>query len=189
MADRVRALVLEQPGTGGQQLDYNPVEVDPREDGLDARAFFVQNGTSADGTAYLSRVTGAADLTLTDATAGTKRAQDLVSRVLGAVAAHQSLPDPIHLMEDGGPGDGWASGAVFKATYQGILPLTKTWSVSAAPNAIKIVSVAYTYQSGTPLVATKTWTIYGPTGAAVRTLVDTFTRTGPLLTQVVRTWS
>lgn len=189
MADRVRALVLEQPGTGGQQLDYTPTEVDPREDGLDARAFFAQNGTSADSTAYLSRATGAADLTLTDAVAGTKRAQDLVSQVLGAQAAHQALVHLAHFLEDGGPSDGWASGAVCRLTYQGILPLTKTWYASAAASAPKIISCTWTYPSGSPLPSSKAWALYSASGALVRQMTDSYVRQGPLAVQVTRTWS
>jgi hypothetical protein len=188
MVDRNRALKIESVAEYGSVNDQYPTETAPNSDGLDARAYFVQSPTSADSTAYVSRATGTADLTLTDANAGTKRAQDLVSQVLGAQAAHQSLLHMQHFLEDGGPADGFASGATLRVTYQGILPLTKTWYVSSA-STTKIISVAYVYVTGTPLVATKTWTLYNATGAVARTMVDTLTRTGPLLTQVTRTWS
>lgn len=189
MVDRCRPLKLEDAFSGGSQLDLTPTEVDPTQDGVDARAFFVQSGTSADATAYVSRATSAADLTLTDSIAGTKRAQDLVSQVLGAQAAHQGLVHLAHFLEDGGPSDGWASGAVCKVTYQGILPLTKTWYASAAASAPKIVSVTWTYPAGSPLPSSKTWALYNASGALVRQMVDTYSRQGPLVSQVTRTWS
>ena len=186
MVDRVRPLVLEQPATGGSQLDMTPTEVDPTQDGVDARAFFAQNGTSADSTAYMSRSGG--NLTLTDASAGTKNAQDLVSRVQGAVAYHAGLIDLIHYLDEG-PADAYASGCVLKVVRNGPLLTSRTWYTSASQSAPAIVSVAYTYKTGTPLPATKTWVVYTVTGTVARTLVDTFTWTGPLLSQVVRTWS
>ena len=187
MVDRVRPLCIESPASGGTQVDYNPVEVDPKEDGVDARAFFAQNGTSADSTAYVSR-TGA-NLTLTDAAAGTKNAVDLVSRVLGATSAHASLLDIQHLLGNEGPGDGWASGANMRTVYSGPLLTSRTWYASSSASAAPIVRYAVTYKTGTPLAATQTWTLYTASGAVYRTVTDTLTWAGPQLASVVRTWA
>lgn len=187
MADRVRALCLESPSSGGSQLYSNSTEVDPREDGLDARAFFAQNGTSADSTAYVSR-TGP-HLTLTDANAGTKNAADLVTRVLGAVSSHAGLTDIQHFLADEGPGDGWASGANLRTVYAGALLTSKTWYASSAASAAPIVRYAVTYKAGTPLPATQVWTLYTASGAVYRTLTDTLTWAGVQLANVTRTWA
>lgn len=186
MVDRNRSLKLED-SVGGSSTDMTPTETAPNSDGLDARAYFAQNDTSADSAVYLSR-TGA-NLTLTDAVAGTKNAVDLVSRVLGATSAHASLLDIQHLLGDEGPGDGWASGANMRTVYSGPLLTSRTWYASSSASAAPIVRYAVTYKTGTPLAATQTWTLYTISGAVYRQVVDTLTWAGPQLAGVVRTWA
>lgn len=55
MADRIRPLKLESPATGGTELDEFPTAVDPSEDHIDARGFFIQNDTSDDEDVHITR--------------------------------------------------------------------------------------------------------------------------------------
>ena len=46
MADRVRVQKQESPGTGGTQTStFGPEPINPNEDGVDARALFLQKDT------------------------------------------------------------------------------------------------------------------------------------------------
>lgn len=181
MVDRVRALVLESPSSGGTQVDYNPVEVDPKEDGLDARAFFAQNGTSADAAAYVSRM--GANLTLTDPTAGTKNAADLVSRVSGSVAAHNTLLDMAHFV--GAPADGWAT-PYLTVSYTGPLMTSRTWWTSSAQTR-PIFRQTFTYAGA--LIAQIVHVIFDANGATAKTLTDVYSYTGPILAGIARSAS
>jgi hypothetical protein len=186
--DQVRVLKIECPAEGGTQTDFAPTELNPFQDAPVVPAIYVQNtaGTTLDRAAFVDR--NSADLRLTDANAGTKNAQDLVTRVLGGVASHASLLDIVHFLDEG-PGDGWGSGANLRVTRTGPLLATKTWYTSTANTAVPIIQVAYTYLTGTPLLGTKTWKLYNAAGVVVRTLTDTITYSGVLVASVTRAWS
>lgn len=53
--DRVRTLKIEKPSTGGTQTDVYPTGVDPNEDALDVRGVALQNDSSDDEVAVISR--------------------------------------------------------------------------------------------------------------------------------------
>jgi hypothetical protein len=55
MVDRVQVIKWESPSQGGTQEDTVPSEINPNEDGLSARAYFVQDDSSADNTVGISR--------------------------------------------------------------------------------------------------------------------------------------
>jgi len=55
MTDRVQVVKWESPSKGGTQEDTVPTEINPNEDGLDARALFIQNDTSEDETVQVTR--------------------------------------------------------------------------------------------------------------------------------------
>jgi hypothetical protein len=55
MVDRVQVVKWESPSQGGTQEDTVPTEIDPNEDGLDARGLFIQDDESADNDVGLGR--------------------------------------------------------------------------------------------------------------------------------------
>jgi hypothetical protein len=55
MVDRVQAQKWESTGGGGTDEDPLPAQLKPNQDGLDARAHFSQNDSSADSDVYVSR--------------------------------------------------------------------------------------------------------------------------------------
>lgn len=178
MVDRNRALKIESVAEFGSATDYGSTETAPNSDGLDARAYFVQSDTSADSTAYVSR--SGADLTLTDANAGTKNVQDLVSRVLGAVSSHQSIPDLVHFI--GAPADGWAT-PYFVPVYTGPLLTQRTWYTSSGMSQI-IFRQTLTYTG--PLIASVVSVVYTSTGAVSKTVTDVYSYSGPVVASIAR---
>lgn len=53
--DRVRTLKIEKPSTGGTQTDVYPTGIDPNEDAIDVRGVTLQNDSSDDEVAVISR--------------------------------------------------------------------------------------------------------------------------------------
>lgn len=79
MADRCAPIKWESPSKGGTQTDTVPTEIDPNEDGLNARSLFLQNDSSADSTVEISR-DASNNLTIKDGVvSGTKTLADLLS--------------------------------------------------------------------------------------------------------------
>ena len=79
MSDRVQVIKWESPASGGTQTDTVPTEINPNEDGLDARSLFLQNDSSADSTVEISR-DASNNMTFQDGVvSGTKTLADLLS--------------------------------------------------------------------------------------------------------------
>jgi hypothetical protein len=79
MADRVQAIKWEEPAGGGSELDLVPSELEPNEDGLDARAYHIQNDTSSDSNVKVSR-DASDNMTFADGVvSGTKTLTDLLA--------------------------------------------------------------------------------------------------------------
>ena len=55
MTDRVQAVKWESTSEGGTQNDEVPSEINPNEDGLDARSLFLQDDSSADSDVEITR--------------------------------------------------------------------------------------------------------------------------------------
>ena len=111
------------------------------------------------------------------------RVRDIVVYDMGAaitvtVESHPTLRQLVHLAEEGGPYEGFTSGA-----YQEILPAASAfptsviWWTSVAKNA-KIVEETITYNANST-VATDEWKVYGTDGVTVvATVLDTMTYSG-----------
>lgn len=85
MADRVRPQKLEAPATGGTELDEWPTAVDPSEDHIDARGYFVQNDSSDDEVCHITRDASSPDnLTFAD---GVQTTPVTLTDLLGGAAA------------------------------------------------------------------------------------------------------
>jgi hypothetical protein len=188
MADRVRPLGLECPQEGGTQIYSAPTEINPNQDGVDCNALFLQSASSADSRVFVDRDSTDQGLRFTEPTVGVKKLNRLVSNSLSDTQSHQALLDIIHFLDDG-PGDGWASGAVRVRVGTGPNAGGWVWYTSTAMTA-RIIDMTVTYPAGSILPQTKAWRLYAANGTSViRTLTDTYTWNGPLLTQKARSWT
>lgn len=189
MTDRVRCLKIETVSEGGSSEDvYGGVsEVSVGQDYLDAAGVTLQklgaNAATSDTACRLERI-ASSDMQFTDPNAGTVQLQTLLTSLTGLAGSHNAIKDPIHFLHDG-PGDGWPSGAFCQKTYTGMLLRQSTWYTTSAMT-VPIVSRAYTYNG--LLVATETLTLYSASGAAVRTVVDTYSYSGIYRISCARTY-
>lgn len=68
--DKVQPLKLEDPTTGGDDIDLFPTELDPLEDHVECRGIVLANDTTRDESVVVSR-NSSSDLTFKDATNST----------------------------------------------------------------------------------------------------------------------
>jgi len=183
MADRVQSIKWESPSGGGTQTDTVPTEINPNEDGLDARSLFLQNDSSADSTVEVSR-DASDNMTFKDGVVtGTKTLTELLAGDGGLTAeSHKVLRQLIHFIDDG-PADGFASGA-YREISGTIFPTTIIWYIDSGKTD-KIVEKDITWTGINP--TTIIWKIYDTDGSTVLlTVTDTVTYSGIYETNRVR---
>lgn len=115
---------------------------------------------------------------------------DLVNTVYSdylTKASHAALRQLIHLSDEGGPFEEFASGAYMETLPAGnIFPTSATWYTDATKTK-KIVEELVTY-NGNNLIDTDTWRVYDTDGVTVlATTVDTITYSGVVETSRTRT--
>jgi hypothetical protein len=182
----IRPVGLESPSEGGTQTAKDLTEVDSRTDAVSVAGVFLQGGTTtADRQVLLDR--SGSQMRLADSTT-TRVLSDLMCNVAGGVNAHNAIRDIQHFLGNEGPGDGFASGAYLQRSFSGPLLTSEIWFTSSQATT-KIISKTLAYPSGSPLPSTITWVVYGASGAALRTMVDTLSYSGPVCYAVTRTWS
>ena len=142
--DRVQPLKIEGTDTGGTDQDLFPTGANRNEDYLDCRGVTVQNDSSDDEAAIVSR-DASDNMTFKDgANVIPVSLSDLVAGAGGiTVAGHKALQDLIHFIDDG-PADGWASGS-FKELLPAANPFPTQeiwWTTSGKTH--KIVSLDIT---------------------------------------------
>jgi len=182
--DRVRALKIEKPSTGGTQTDIYPSTVNPSEDALDIRGIVIQNDTSNDEDVVISR-DASDNLTFQDGVvSGTKTLTELLAGGSGLTeSAHKVLRQLIHFIDDG-PAEGFASGA-YKEVTGGMFPTAIIWYVDDT-KAAKIVekNITWTGVNATTIV----WKVYADDGSTLlATVTDAVTYSGILETSRTRT--
>ena len=197
MTDRVRCLKIETVSEGGSSEDvYGGVsEVSVGQDYLDAAGVTLQklgaNAATSDTACRLERI-AASDMQLTDPNAGTVQLQTLLTSLSGLAGSHNAVHDPIHFLADGGPGDGFASGAYQVTTFatNTPLPATVTWYTDMNLKT-PIYQVSYTYPSNSPLPSSITRTMFNAAGTAIRKFVDApqYLQNSPLYSAMSRSWS
>lgn len=90
---------------------------------------------------------------------------------------HRALRQLVHLAEEGGPYEGFASGAYYEVPSPGPFPTSFIWWTSAAKTA-KIVEETVTY-NGNKTIATDEWKAYDVDGTTVLVIVtDTYAYSG-----------
>lgn len=151
--------------------------IDPHADGLSANGFFPQNATSNDQVAGVER-DSSGNLILKDGVTGTRTLAQVAGGTGVTESAHKTLRQLIHLAEEGGPFEGFASGA-FQETLPASdpFPTSIIWWTSAAKTA-KIVEETITYNAN-KTINTDQWKVYDVDGSTVlATVTDTITYSG-----------
>ena len=175
MTDRVQSIKWESPSGGGTQTDTVPTEINPNEDGLDARSLFLQNDSSADSNVEVSR-DASNNMTFKDGVvAGTKTLTELLAGSGGLTEnAHRILRQLIHFI-DNGPAEGFASGAYREVTGT-IFPTAIIWYTDSGKTD-KIVEKTIIWTGINP--TTIEWKMYATDGSTVlATVTDTITYSG-----------
>ena len=122
--DRVKALKIESPDSGGTETDDFPTSVDKNEDFLDCRGVTIQDDTSDDDAVRVSR--DGDDMTFLDKNNTEKTLTDLVAGTGGlTIEAHKTLRQLIHFI-DNGPAEGFTSGAYREMTGT-VFPTAVIW--------------------------------------------------------------
>lgn len=103
--------------------------------------------------------------------------------------AHQTLRQAVHLYEEGGPWEGFTSGAYEETLPVGDpFPTSVIWWTSSAKTA-KIIEETITY-NGNKTLNTVEVKVYDTNGSTVlRTFTDTYAYSGVFVTSRTRTWS
>lgn len=159
--------------------------LDPVQDGVTSAGFYPQNATSNDQVVGLER-DSSGNLILKDGITGTKTLTQISSSTGVTEAAHKTLRQLIHFIDEG-PAEGFASGAYLEVLPSGDpFPTSAIWWESAA-KLKKIVSEVVTYNSNKTL-ATSQWKIYDTDGVtALSTITDTYSYSGVFETSRTRT--
>jgi hypothetical protein len=164
--------------TGGDDVDYLNTPADPNEDALNVRGLYIQADTGNDTSVVLSR-DNLGNMTFQDPNAGVYTLSALSAGGSGITATqHKTLRQLIHLAEEGGPFEGFASGA-----YQETLPSSSPfptsiiWWTSAAKTS-KIVEETVTYNSNKTINSDE-WKVYDTDGSTVlATVTDVVSYSG-----------
>lgn len=178
MVDRVRPMKMETD-VRGTEIDEFHTPVDPSEDHIEARGFFIQNDTSEDEVVLITR-DSSNRMTLED----TENSPITLSQLL-TEGEHKTVRQLIHFIEEG-PAEGFASGA-YKETLPSANPFPTSiiwWESSSKLK--KIVERTITWTGANP--TTDEWKIYDADGSTVlATVSDAISYSGPFETTRTRT--
>ena len=180
--DRVKALKIESPDSGGTETDDFPTSVDKNEDFLDCRGVTIQDDTSDDDAVRVSR--DGDDMTFLDKNNTEKTLTDLVAGTGGlTIEAHKTLRQLIHFI-DNGPAEGFTSGAYREMTGT-VFPTAVIWYEDDT-KAKKIVEKNITWTGINPTIIE--WKIYDTDGSTVlATVSDAIAYSGVFETSRTRT--
>jgi hypothetical protein len=116
--DRVRPIKQESAATGGDPADdveFLQAPVQSNEDAIDVRGVYLQNDTSNNTAALITR-DSSDNITLTDPNAGTYTLSQLAAGGAGLTAnQHRNLLQLIHFIDEG-PAEGFVTGATKTVT-------------------------------------------------------------------------
>lgn len=186
--DRVQVLKEESTALGGDDADateWGPTPLNPQEDALEARGYFIQDELNRDETTMVSR-TGL-DMTFKD---GNNPAEKTLTELLAGAgglteSGHRTLRQLIHFIDDG-PAEGFASGA-YKETTGTIFPTAEVWWESNS-KLKKIVSLDTTWTGVN--ITQEIWKVYDTDGSTVlATVTDAISYSGVFETSRTRTIS
>lgn len=181
--DRVKPLKIEKISGGGSQDNLYPHDLDPNEDGVEARGIVIQNDSSNDETVAVSR-DASNNMTFKDGvTSGTKTLTDLLDKI--TADQHKALRQLIHFI-DNGPAEGFSSGA-YREVVGTVKPTAVVWYTDSG-KADKIVEKNIIWTGVNP--TTIEWKMYAVDGSTVlATVSDAVTYSGIFETSRTRTIS
>ena len=181
--DRVRPLKIEKISGGGSQDNLYPHDLDPNEDGIEARGLVLQNDSSNDAVVVVGR-DSSNRMTFKDSE-NLATLTELLSGSGGLTeGAHRILRQLIHFIDDG-PAEGFASGAYREITGGTAFPTSEIWYTDSGKTD-KIVEKTFTW-SGVNLT-TKEWKIYDTDGSTLLvTVSDAISYSGIFETSRTRT--
>ncbi len=177
MADRVRVTKHEYASVGGDPTDETDFidDIDPNEDGVDARSLFLQSDTSSDSDVEVTR-DSSDRMTFKDGDNTTPvPLTDLIGGGL-TPTTHRDIDQLVHML---------AENAYYEVTYAGPRVTAETWWTDAAKTA-KIREVTYGYTGSR--VSSETWRQYDASGVQIATFAVTYTYTGPRVTSANLTY-
>jgi hypothetical protein len=149
--------------------------VNPNADGLSAKGFYPQKSTGENQDAGVER-DESGNLVLKDAITGTKTLAQLGGGTGVTEAAHKTLLQLIHFINEG-PADGFTTGATKEVTGT-VFPTQILWKRA---DATKLVERNITWTGANP--TTDQWKIYAADGTTVlATVTDTIAYSGPFET-------
>ena len=179
--DRVQVMKQESTALGGDDTDateWGPTPLDPQEDALEARGYFIQDESNRDEKVVVSR-TGD-DMTFKDVSnPGEKTLTELLAGAGGLTeTAHRALRHLIHFIDEG-PAEGFLTGAFSVVDPASPFPTSEIWYVvGSTPPAGKIVEQTVSYNANNT-INTSAWKMYDTDGSTVLvTVTDTFTYSG-----------
>lgn len=151
-------------------------------DGIGASGFFPQSAASFDQLAGVERDANG-NLTFKDAVLGTTKTLTQLSTGGTGITeeTHKALRQLIHFI-DGGPAEGFATGAYREVTGTAF-PTAVIWWTSAA-KTLKIVEKLLTYTGAFP--TTIVWKVYSAAGVVLATVTDTISYSGAFETSRTR---
>lgn len=183
--DRVQLLKQESTAGGGNAADGNvPYDqpIEPQEDAIEAAGVYLQDAVNRDEQVLVWR--DGNDLKLKDVTNPAGFTLSALSTGGSGISAasHKTLRQLIHFI-DGGPAEGFASGAYCELTGT-VFPTASVWWTSAAKTH-KIVEQLVTWTGSNP--TTVQWKVYDVDGTTVlATVTDTISYSGPFETSRTR---
>lgn len=183
--DRVQVLKRESAALGGDAADEQPWDapIEPQEDALEAAGLYGQDASNRDENVLIWRdgddwkfkdVSNPSGTTLTGLIAGAGGLTE---------SGHRVLRQLIHFI-DGGPAEGFASGA-YRETTGTVFPTSIIWYESSAKTK-KIVEKNITWTGVNP--TTIEWKVYDTDGSSVlATVSDSLSYSGLFETSRTRT--
>jgi hypothetical protein len=184
--DRVRPIKQESAATGGDPADdveFLQAPVQSNEDAIDVRGVYLQNDTSNNTAALITR-DSSDNITLTDPNAGTYTLSQLAAGGAGLTAnQHRNLLQLIHFIDEG-PAEGFVTGAT-KTVTGTVFPTSVIWRRA---DTTKLVEQTITWSGIVP--TTIEWKMYDTNGTTVlATVSDAVSYSGPFETGRTRTIS
>lgn len=179
--DRVQVVKLERTANGGDDADSDilPAPIDPNEDGLEARGYFVQGPSGVDETTYITR-DGSGNMIFRDAVDATERTlSDLLAGVGGGISEtqHENLDTLVHAISEPTFEEyTYASGKVTDIVV---------WTDAGKTTKVREYNFTYTGNKVTQIVTTQ----YNGSGSPVsgQTMTETISYSGNVVSSITRT--
>lgn len=175
--DKVQPLKLEDPSTGGTEVDQFPTELDAQEDYVECAGLVLNDPEHRDESTVLSRL--ADDMLFRDG----NNPNPIPLNDLLTPSKHAALRQLTHFIHDG-PAEGFPSGT-YREVSGGLFPTSITWWESSEKTR-KVVERTITWGTSPKLPIQDQWVMFAVDGlTSLITVTDTISYSGIL--EVYRT--